>query len=359
MGVLESSSIEKNFDYMIEDINKLKEITLSKYRKLEESTGLAKIQTLQPLLLESFSVRLATKHDGWRNDKPILRVEWRGYDIDKLIEEKGLDKGIHFEKNWHHTYIYFKEESMEPLNNMIAFIDAITELDKDKHKRNLEKVKINQTTEKKLFDILDQIGISSTYYGYKTSRSRDTTKMYYSFPSEIKKQMPTNYSENKLEELRKSLAEKIKKIWNDETYKMKQQRINKEKAEKEKEQNKKLALLLAKYDLDLTDSWDTLLTKIINQNKYLYLAHYLEENRNDWSSGHDYAEIGLSKFNVENHIDQDIETDIMSYMYDNWNGDGRVFRDCKYNYSVLYGMTAEQDAHLYKDYETVKENLEN
>lgn len=358
MTVFESSSLERNFDLLIEDLNKMKEIASNKFKKLEESTGLTKIQHLQKLRLESFSVRLATKHDGWSNDKPILRVEWNGYDIDKFIEENCLAKGIHFERNWHYVYIYFKEDSTDSLENMVTFIEAMAQADKETHKQNVEKVRINQTTEKRLFDILEQVGISSTYYGYKTSRSRDTTKMYYSFPSEIRKQIPTNYSETRLDDLRKSLIDKVKKIWNDETYKMKQKRMEKEKAEKEKEQNKKLALLLAKYDLELTDSWEDLEDVIINKNKYLRLAYYLEKNRNDWTSGYDYAESGLSCFRAESEIDHKIEEDIESYMYDNWGGDGRVFRDCTYNYSVLYHMAAEQDLQLYKDFEVVKQNIE-
>ncbi|MGG1671527.1 hypothetical protein ACIFOE_12910 [Paenibacillus sp. NRS-1783] len=358
MSVWESSSIEKNFEIIIEEIEKMKDLTSAKFKKLEESTGLSKIQQLKTLKLSEFKIRRSEHRDGWYNDKPILRVEWNSYDTDELIQKKGLAKGINFKKNWHYTYVFFNEDSSEPLDNMIVFINAIADLDRDVHVDNVEKLKNNKATESKVFDILEQIGISNTYYGYKTSRSRDTSKMYYNFPSEIRKQIPTQYSENKLEELNKSLIEQLKKVWNDETYKIKQERIKKEKQEKEKEYNKKLALLLAKYDLDLTDSWHELEEAIIDKNKYLRLAHYLEMNRNDWSDGYSYAESGLSQFTTESDIDSKIYEDIISYMYENWDGDGRVFRDCEYNYSILYNMVAEQDTQLFKDYEAVQEHLE-
>ncbi|MGM1044793.1 MAG: hypothetical protein ACQEXX_01465 [Bacillota bacterium] len=357
MSVFESTSIDKNFDYIIEDLNKMKEITLSKFNKLEESTGLSKIQHLKPLKIDSFSARLTEKKDFW-DYKPVLRVEWKGYDTDKYIKEHGISKGIRFEENYHYVYIYFDESNNESLDNMFEFINKIADSDKNTHEENIEKVNTNRATEKKVFDILEQIGINNTYYGYKTSRSRDTSKMYYNFPSEIKKQIPTIYSESKLDDLRKSLIERVKKIWHDEVYKMKKQRQEKEKQEKEKEHNKKLALLLAKYDLELTDSWDDLLDKIIDKNKYLRLAHYLEENRNNWTDGFSFAESGLNNFSIENDVDQDIMDNIQSHMYENWGGDGRVFRDCTYNYSVIYGMAAEKDIHLYKDYEVVKEHVE-
>jgi len=78
------------------------------------------------------------------------------------------------------------------------------------------------------------------------------------------------------------------------------------------------------------------------KNKYLRLAYYLNKNRNDWSDGHSYAESGLSGFAVEKQIDSDIYNDISSYIDDGWDGDGRVFRDCKYNYTVLYGMVEDK-----------------
>lgn len=219
-------------------------------------------------------------------------------------------------------------------------------------------MKSNKETETKVFDLLKQVGIRNSYYGYKTGRSRNTTELYYNFPSEIRKQIPTQYSENRLEELKKSLIDQIKKIWNDEVYKMKQAKVKKEKEEKEKEYNKMLALLLAKYDLELTDSWNELNEVIVDRNKYLRLAHSLEMNRNDWTDGYSYAESGLNNFTTESDLDIKIYDNISSYMYDKWDGDGRVFRDCEYNYSILYGIAANEDPQLYKDYQTVQEHLE-
>lgn len=359
MGVWESSSIENNFNSIIEEINKMKEITSNKFKKLEQSTELAKIQQLKPLKLTEFKVRKSEHRDGWSNNKNILRVEWNSYDIDEIIRNSNhIGQGVRFQDRYHYVYIFFSENDSTSLDNMINFIDAFAELDKENHLENVKRVTSNKTTEAKIFDILEQVGISSSYYGYKTSRSSKSTKMYHSFPSEIRKQIPTQYSENKLDELKKTLIDQVKKIWNDEIYKMKQVRVKKEKEEKEKEYNKKLALLLAKYDLELTDSWKELNEAIIDKSKYLRLAHYLEANRNDWTDGYSYADSGLSNFVTESDLDNKIYNDISSYMYDKWDGDGRVFRDCEYNYSVIYSIAAKEDPQLYKDYQTVQEHLE-
>ena len=88
------------------------------------------------------------------------------------------------------------------------------------------------------------------------------------------------------------------------------------------------------------------------------MAYYLEKNRNDWNDGCTYAEIGLRNFNIENELDQKIYDDIIHYIY-NWGDymDGRCFRDCKYNYSELYDIVAEQDPDLYKDFQVIIENI--
>ena len=63
-------------------------------------------------------------------------------------------------------------------------------------------------------------------------------------------------------------------------------------------------------------------------------------------------------FEVETKEDQEIYDNIYSYI-ENWSDylDGRCFRDCEYNYDVLYGMVEEQEPDLYKDYQTIEENI--
>jgi hypothetical protein len=65
----------------------------------------------------------------------------------------------------------------------------------------------------------------------------------------------------------------------------------------------------------------------------------------------------LRGFNVETDLDRKIYDNILSYISD-WQGDGRVFRDCEYNYSVLYGIVSENDSQLYKDFKVVIENID-
>ena len=114
------------------------------------------------------------------------------------------------------------------------------------------------------------------------------------------------------------------------------------------------ATLCVKYDLDAEAEDCDIREAILSKDKYLHLAYWLERNRGDWNDGYSFAETGLSGFHAETAEDNDIVADISSYIED-WDGDGRVFRDCEYNYGVLYGMADEA---LMKDLQTLQEYME-
>ena len=83
-----------------------------------------------------------------------------------------------------------------------------------------------------------------------------------------------------------------------------------------------------------------ILEDTLTKDKYLNLAYMLECNRNDWNDGPDFAERGLNGFNIETKQDQEIYDEISHHISD-WDGDGRVFRDCDWNYSRIYEMVKD------------------
>ncbi len=122
--------------------------------------------------------------------------------------------------------------------------------------------------------------------------------------------------------------------------------------EKEKEAHAYLIKTCIKYDLsavNLTELRDSLMARC----KYLTLAYWLEKNRGDWSDGTDFAERGLNAFYNHKDFDPDgvdtaIGAEISDLIGESWDGDGRCFRDCKFNYDELYSMA---DAGLYEDFQ--------
>lgn len=134
---------------------------------------------------------------------------------------------------------------------------------------------------------------------------------------------------------------------------------NKKQQEVERKENERLlAFMLSKYELDITSDWEDLQRAIINKNKYLYLAHYLMRNRGDWSDGYSYAETGLDGFVIETEQDQEISDCINDIITTCDDVDGRYFRDCKWSYDVLYGIVNKQNPTLYEDYQKVREHTE-
>jgi hypothetical protein len=79
-------------------------------------------------------------------------------------------------------------------------------------------------------------------------------------------------------------------------------------------------------------------------------------NRGDWNDGYSYAKTGLEGFSIETSQDQEIYNCVSDICDDYEDVDGRYFRDCTWSYDVLFGMVAEQQPELYKDYEKANEH---
>ncbi len=219
--------------------------------------------------------------------------------------------------------------------------------------------KHNKVIHDKIRQIMDKIGVTEHYkvYDYETTRSK--TKKWIGkragFIEDVQRVAPTynEYSnhEDKVRQLKVLLETEYAKA-KDVIVKVEREEASKKKAV---EDVHKLALLRAKYTPDnaMSGKWD-ILHAILAKDKYLNLAHYLEANRNDWNDGYDSAERGLQGFTIDNNEDQEIYDCIYKIMqYE--DTDGRYFRDCEYNYGVLFGKV---DAALYKDYEIVKEMMD-
>ena len=117
-----------------------------------------------------------------------------------------------------------------------------------------------------------------------------------------------------------------------------------------------LALLRAKYTPDDAESDKyTILDKILGKDKYLRLAYYLEQNRNDWNDGYNYAETGLDGFTAETDEDKRIVETLQETIRESDYVDGRVFRDSWPTYGDLYGKV--EDATLLSDLEKANKHF--
>lgn len=226
------------------------------------------------------------------------------------------------------------------------------------HQANLEIIAHNKTVVSKITALMQAVGIPNTYSEsyFKSSRSirktTDTKKAGYL--ADIDRNIKTSQESIPSKESMMYGVNDKYRIIHDKI------RLEETKAEREKqaqEELHKVALLRAKYTPeDASSSGWAIREAILSKDKYLHLAYWLERNRGDWNDGYDYAETGLNGFTVEdgNVVDQEIERCIQECIDSAEDGvDGRIFRDCEYNYGVLYGMVKDQT--LLDDLQKVRE----
>lgn len=354
----EHRSSQENLDGILDDMEKLRAKLSKEIEQLKDQNDIKKIERLAPLYLESIKLSHWKDSGIYASDRLRVRIDGSETLFELIKEHPTIKGGIPQYRDYNFLIVDISEDN-EALNKeqFSSFVDRIASMDEKTHQENLRKVEQNKKTDAALFALLDRIGIHRSYYGFATKRSSKKTEQYYNFSHEIRGQIPTHYDDRKIESRKAELVRQFDELYDRELNKVREARRAKEKEEADRLANKKLALLLAKYDLDLESEWSDVLDRILEKNKYLRLAHYLRMNREDWNEGDSYARRGLDQFTIETEKDQDIYDDISSYTGEGWDFDGRVFRDCHYNYDVLFSMAANQDGDLYRDYETVKESL--
>lgn len=273
-------------------------------------------------------------------------------------------KSIRITGRWHSEIMYYNKDRWNKENWQLAVKNAKTEIEsmrreiESQHKANIPIIESNKAALKALCRFMEQIGFPRqwTEYKYKTTRSRNQTPHKHN----------AGWLEDSYRWLRcddaydreiKQLDSLTKQI-NEFEKKRKQEDVQKERAKKKLEEKKRkervVPVLIGKYGLDIDSEINDVLDEILNRDKYLCLAHYMLQNRNDWNDGHDSASYGLLRFSIETPKDEEIYDDIQECI-DNWDNDGRVFRDTEWNYSKIFALAS---AELYADYHTITELLD-
>lgn len=90
----------------------------------------------------------------------------------------------------------------------------------------------------------------------------------------------------------------------------------------------------------------------MNKNKYYDLILAMMKNRGDWSNGFNYVKTALMFFEAETEEDKEIAKELHEFVYNDEYIDGRIFRDCKYNYNYLIEkfLTKEEKDELEKEW---------
>lgn len=243
---------------------------------------------------------------------------------------------------WNYGDEYLPKEQAEPaLQNWYSLCTAIRDL-------NQEVEAHNSVIFDKAVEFMLSLGLKKTENYRKTSRSVKWSSRQSAWLTSIEQQKGCGGGWSQVDSSHKRLAKGIEEREETKRKAEKQKERERQAAIAERQENLKIALLAQKYVPENAAECENeeILDAILGRDKYLCLGHWLMKNRGDWNDGPSYAEVGLSEFRIETALDQEIHDEINSHIID-WDGDGRVFRDCEHNYDSLF---ARCDSELLSDY---------
>lgn len=226
------------------------------------------------------------------------------------------------------------------------------------HEENLPALAVNKAIHEKMTLVMQQAGIGATFSVREVPKGKRTLQWVTKssgWVEDLSREAPISdgYDCVMLYSL-KSRAESIESYYKKLAAKLVEE--EKKAAAEVKAQTKilELAKLQVKYDLPATSDADTILGHLRGLDKYFNLARAMNETRDDWIDGFYKVENALASFVVEKDLDKEIEKEIQELL-NSGEEDGRVFRDCQYNYDHLYTLA---NPVIVQDYQTLSKYLE-
>lgn len=323
----------------------------------KNSTNLEWCKEVVSELLDGFIATEKAKLDAEASISNLHELEVMKLDpieVDSLYHFPGG-----YENNGYWGYEKYQSESS--INSIcqkgIDHVDRILKSAEKQHFINLDRIANNKIIIGGITKMMDNFGVrgSWTTYEYPSSRSRTRKEVTHrcGWPAEVSRFIPTDDGFSSIERSCKSRLDEIEKWKQKKLLELSEIQKKKDLEEKDEKNRRALAQYQVKYGLEPESDWSEVMDEILSKDKYLKLAWHLEENRNDWNDGYWLAECGLYDFNIEDETDQLIHDEI-NLLIDNWDNDGRVFRDCKWNYAAIYSLA---DSSLYDDLVRIKPYL--
>lgn len=321
--------------------------------------NVGEIEWTKMLVDELFDVQikkereLAAKSESIKSLDELEIITFESIKVDPLKNfPSGYDSRSYNYQNDNYTESMITSICTAAINHSTQRLEQAT----IQHELNLPAIQNNLKIHQGIVKMMEKFGVKGSWstYEYKSSRSRNRSEVTHhcSWFSEVNRFIKTTDGFSGIEVEHKQFLERIEKWKVEQTKKLELKQREIAQQEHAIVKSRTLAQLQVKYGLEPTAEFRDVLDVLLDKNKYLCLAYWLEQNRNDWNDGYSFAESGLYSFKIETETDQLIHDDIQSYI-DDWDCDGRVFRDCEWNYGVLYGMV--EDEELMKDFRTIQE----
>lgn len=261
----------------------------------------------------------------------------------------------------YHSYSYSRPHDCKTIeavekrrDSLINVVESVKDLIEPIRVRNAEIIEHNKKVVAKITAFMNTVGIPASFNytdpksrarnpksiskqaGYKDDIGRNIATVDYAYTNII------NSCKTKRNDIQNWSVKAINSLL--EVEKMRKASETQQKLEK------LIAVLKVKYDVEFDAEDVEVLDAIINRSKYLRLADAMFNARSDFSE-HYRVSYALDAFKVENDTDQKI-VDSLSEILDEYEGDGRIFRDCEWNYGAIMSYAP---ADIVNDYNNLKE----
>ena len=345
------SSIRTN---MNKELDRFSELIIGRMESLESTTALYPISEYNPHFVSRISYNIYDDHSSWTTHK-MIRISFGFIDpydkSDKLhmgaaivIADDLKSKG-RVDSYSNNSVDFLITEDEAKLGEILKSIDALGHLDSLIIEKNTEINKRNKDLWKRMEDIFGQLGIPLTAYTAIRKNKSELRTVPYIADMKTKFNLNYSYSMKSVDELK----DRIRDSWNKVSSDIRMKRIEKERKEladkTQRENDIKLGKFIAKYIPDSTDgTYSDVLYAILAKDINLELAAEMVAVRGDFNRG----TRGIQRI-IDRHTDSRIIAAISSAIQ-NWDGDGRQFRDCEYSYDALFALCSPE---LVVDYNEV------
>lgn len=225
------------------------------------------------------------------------------------------------------------------------------------HEKNLPDIENNKALRKKVELVMHAIGIPDSW-SERDWKSRARTPKYIKhtagYIGDLKLNCPIDDGYEAACEAYKRFQERIEKYAKENEANDIAAQKAKEAKKREEKRKRILATLVVKLGLPFDSEAHDILNHILGKNKLLRLAHAMRQTRNDWNDGPYRVDDAL--FGSDDDTEKAINADVASYLSE--FEDGRVFRDCTWNYDRIFSLIAETDPDLISDYNQAYEVVE-
>jgi hypothetical protein len=261
------------------------------------------------------------------------------------------------------SYYERDPKTIEEVDNNLTQLLAKAETERAKvleeHQANIPAIENNLKVREKITQIMKDIGVPNNYTTseFKTQRSLTKTSTTHAagYLGDLQRNVPVSDEKDRMLTLINSAEDSFKRTADTLKANIRKELQEAEKAEKAKKEILAKARMQVKYNLEDDFEWSDVLSVLDKKDKYFMLARAMEDTRNDWNDGYGRVQWAISDFEVATEDDKEIFEEIHALAYESEDIDGRVFRDCEFNYPFLYAKVSEE---LMKDYEILKEYYE-